>query len=169
MARAEGFRMEAKRLGMQVFGWLSLAIGYGLALLLIRGVFMGATRGFRADHSQAFWIVLGYLLFLGLAVYMFTLGRRALSIAKGSPRPTARFGWGRIVLGAILLYSSAVEHFHLIPSSARSIKRLEPTNETQAVAMKGTAIVIAIGCVALVLSGLWRGFRPHRNGESASN
>jgi len=157
--------MEVKRLGMRVFGWLSLVIGYGLALLLIRGVFVGTTRGFRADRSQAFWIVLGYLLFLGLAVYLFTLGRRGLSIAKGRPRPTARFGWGRIVVGTILLYSYAVDHFHLIP--VRGVRHLEPTNETQAVTMTVTAIVIALGCLVLVLSGLWKGFRPQR--ASASN
>jgi hypothetical protein len=95
--------MDAKHGGMRVLGWLALIIGYGLALLLIRGVFIGITRGFRADRSQVLWIVIGYLLFLVLAAYLFTVGRRALSLAKGSPQTRMRFGWGRIVLGAILL------------------------------------------------------------------
>ncbi len=86
--------MAAKRLGIRVLGWLSLVVGYGLALLLIRGVYIGITRGFGAGRSQAFWIVLGYLLFVGLALYLFTLGRRALLIAKGSQRARTRFGWG---------------------------------------------------------------------------
>jgi hypothetical protein len=139
-------------------GWVSVIAGYGLALLFIRGIFIGITRGFGATRSQAFWIVLGYLLFLALAVYLFTVGRRALSIAKGSPKPRVRFGWGRMLAGAIFLYGSAVDNFHLIP--ARGLKHLEAANETQAVAMKGTAIVIALGCIGLILSGLWRGFRP---------
>jgi hypothetical protein len=50
-----------------------------------------------------------------------------------------------------------MDKFHLIP--ARGLKPLEAANETQAVAMKATAIVIALGCVALILSGLWRGLK----------
>ena len=152
--------MDGKHSGMRALGWLALIVGYGLALLLIRGVFIGITRGFGADHSQALWIVLGYLLFLALAVYLFTQGRRALSVARGSPQPTPRFGWGRIVLGAIFLYSSAIDHFHLIP--ARGIKHLQPANETQAVAMNATSILLALGCFVLILSGIWRGFRYRR-------
>jgi hypothetical protein len=153
--------MDAKRIGIRSLGWLSIIVGYGLGLLLIRGVYIGTTRGFRASPSQAFWVVLGYLLFLGLAVYLFSLGRRGLSIAKGNPRPRTLFGWGRIVLGAILLYSSVVSHFHLIPGRD-VIKPLEPTNETQAVTMKVTAIFIPLGCLILILSGIWKGFRAHR-------
>ena len=158
--------MDAKHGGIRVLGWLALIIGYGLALVLIRGVFLGITRGFRADRSQVLWNVIGYLLFLALAAYPLTVGRRALSLAKGSPQTRMRFGWSRIVLGAILLYSFAVDHFHLIPVH-RTVRHLEPTNETQAVAMKLTAIALAMGCVVLILSGVWRGFRPDRNaGES---
>ena len=151
--------MDAKHRGIQILGWLSITVGFGLALALIRGIFIGITRGFGAGRSQAFWILLGYLVFLALALYLFDVGRRAISIAKGCPRPKARFGWGRILLGSIFLYSSVVDHFHLIP--ARGFKHLEPTNETQAVVMKVTAIVISLGCVLLILSGMWRGFRRH--------
>ena len=158
--------MKAKRLGLQTLAWLSLIAGYGLALLLIRGIYIGTTRGFGANRSQSLWVVLGYVLFLSLAVYLFTLGRRTLSAAKGSPQPGARFGWGRIIVGAILLYSSAVDHFHLIPVHQR-IKPLEPSNQTQAVAMNATAMIIAVFCIALVLSGVWRGIRPRRTGASA--
>jgi hypothetical protein len=156
--------MDARRRGIQILGWLSVIAGYGLALLLIRGIFIGITRGFGASRFQGVWILLSYLLFLALAVYLFTVGRRALSIAKGSPQRGARFGWGRILLGAISLYSSAVDHFHLVP--VRGVKHLEPTNETQAVAMKVTAIVIAIGCFVLIFSGIWRGFRSQRTTAS---
>jgi hypothetical protein len=149
--------MYAKRRGIQILGWLSLILGCVLTLLLIRGIFIGITRGFGAARSQAFWIFVGYLLFFAFAVYLFTIGLRALSNAKGSPRPRARFGWGRILLGAIFLYASGVDHFSLIP--ARGLNHLEPTNETQAVAMKVTAILIALGCILLIFSGIWRGFR----------
>ena len=156
--------MDARHRGIQILGWLSIIAGYGFALLLIRGIFLGITRGFGAVPSQAFGIVIAYLLFFALAVYLFMVGRRALSTAKGSPRPRSRFGWGRMLLGAVFLYSSAVDHFHLIP--VRGIEHLEPTNGTQAVAMKVTAVVFALGCILLILSGVWRGFRPHRTGAS---
>lgn len=149
--------MKTRRLGTYAFGWLSLLGGYALGLLLIRGIFLGVTQGFRADRSQALWIILAYLVFLVLGVHLFALGRRTLAMAKGSPYPPARFGWGRIVLGTVVLYSSAVDHFHLMPEGP--IRRVAPANETEAAAMGVTAIVIATVCVALILSGLWRGLR----------
>jgi len=152
--------MDARHRGIQILGWLSVTAGYGLALLLIRGIFIGITRGFGASRFQALWILLGYLIFFALAVYLFTVGRRSASIAKASPRPRARFGWGRILLGTIFLYGSAVNYFHIIP--ARGLRHFDPTNETQAVTMKVAAIVIASGCILLIFSGMWRGFRPRR-------
>jgi hypothetical protein len=141
--------MDAKRYAIQFCGWLSLTVGYGLALLLIRGVFIGTTRGFGAARSQAIWIVVAYLLYLAVAVYFFTLGRRALSIAKGTPRASMRFGWGRIVLGTALLYSFVIVHFHLIPVHGPTNKRTD-------------VIIFASVCCMVILSGIWRGFRVHR-------
>jgi hypothetical protein len=157
MATLEG-SMTAKGGGIQLFGWLCLIAGYGLGLVLIRGIFLGVTRGFGADPSQVFWIVLGYLLFFSLALYVVIVGRRAVSLGRGKPKPKARFGWGRMLFGAILLYGSAVDRFHLIP--ARSVRHLEPANRTEAISMKITAILIACGCLSLIGSGIWRGFRP---------
>jgi len=164
---ARKMRMNAKRFAIQISGWLALIGGYGLGLVLIRGVYIGATRGFGASRSQARWIVLGYLLFLGLAAYLFALGRRALSVAKGNPKPKARFGWGRMALGMAWLWSIAVNDFHLIPVH-QHIKLMEPANEAQAIGMKATDILVALGCVALVLSGIWRGIRPDRANVNAS-
>ena len=97
------------------------------------------------------------MLFLALAVYLFEVGRHALAIA--------RFGWGRIIMGSIVLYSSAVDHCDLVP--ALGFKHLEPANETQALGMKFTAIIISLGCILLIFSGVWRGFRPHRTSPPA--
>jgi hypothetical protein len=152
--------MDARHRSIQILGWLSIIAGYGLALLLIRGIFIGITRGFGANRFQAFWVLLGYLIFFALAVYLFTVGRRLASIAKASPRPRARLGWGRILLGTIFLYGSAVNYFHIIP--ARGLRHFDPTNELRGVTMKVAAIVIASGCILLIFSGMWRGFRPRR-------
>jgi len=142
--------MGTKRYAIQLCGWLALIVGYGLALLLIRGVFIGITRGFGAARSQAIWIVVAYLLYLAVAVYFFTLGRRALSMAKGTPRASVRFGWGRIVLGTTLLYSYVVVVFHLIPVHGPATKRVD-------------VIIFALVCCIVILSGIWRGFRVHRS------
>ena len=63
--------MDGKHRCIQIFGWLSVIAGYGFALLLLRGIFIGITRGF-AGRPQVFWLVLGYLLFLAAATYLFT-------------------------------------------------------------------------------------------------
>jgi len=149
--------MDARHRGVQIFGWLSVIAGYGLALLLIRGIFIGTMRGF-AGRPQALWILVGYLLFLALAVYLFKVGRRAISIAKGSPRPRARFGWGRMLLGALLIFGAANNQFHFFPTK-HFVKPLEYGNQTQAAAGNATTIAICIGCVFLILSGIWKGFR----------
>jgi hypothetical protein len=150
--------MDARQRGTQIFGWLSVIAGYGLALLLIRGIFIGITRGF-SGLPHAFWVLSGYLLFLALAVYLFSVGRRAISISKGSPRPPSRFGWGRMLLGAVLIFSAATAQFHLLPTR---VKPPEYENQTQAAAGNVTTIAICIGCVFLILSGIWKGFRRQK-------
>jgi membrane protease YdiL (CAAX protease family) len=145
----------------QIVGWLSVIAGYGLTLLLIRGVFLGVTRGFGAARSQAPWILLGYLLFFALAIYLFSSGRRNVAIARGIPQTKPRFGWGWITVGAIFLYSYVTDHFHLTP--AGSFKQLEPANGTQAVAMNVTTIVLVICFVLCILSGIRSGFQRSQN------
>lgn len=146
--------MDARHRGIQIFGWLSVIAGYCLALLLIRGIFIGITQGF-AGHPNAFWVVLGYLLSFALAVYLFTVGRRAISIAKGSPRPRARIGWGRMLFGALLIFSAATAQFDLLPLR-HFVRRQEHQNHTDATARNVTAIAIYIGCGFLIVSGLRR-------------
>jgi hypothetical protein len=131
--------------------------GYGFALLLIRGIFIGITRGFRGS-PRVFWIVLAYLLFFAVSAYLFTVGRRAIATANGSPRPAAQFGWGRMLLGAVLIFGGAINHFHVFPIRHFG-KPLEYANRTQATAGNITIGVLYIGCVFLILWGIWKGFR----------
>src|ERR1700678_4229515 len=86
-----------------------------------------------------------------------SVGRRAISIAKGSPRPKARFGWGRMVLGAVLIFSAATAQFHPFPTR---VKSLEYENRTQTIAGHATIMAVCAGCVFLILSGIWKGFGP---------
>ncbi len=149
--------MNARHRSIQTLGWLAVVAGYGLALALIRGIFLGSTRGFGAVRSQVCWIIVGYLLSFALAVYLFVQGRHAVSIAKGCPRPKARFGWGRILLGAGLLFSIANVHFHLLPTRT-VVKPLEYSNPSEATAGSVTTIVLCIGCVLLIFFGIRKGF-----------
>lgn len=156
--------MDAKHRWIQILGWLSALAGYGLALLLIRGIYLGVTRGFGIEPFQAFWVALGYLIFFCLAVYLILVGRRAMSIAQGNAPIKARFGWGRIILGAIFLYGNTATRFHLLP-----VRHLESANVTEATSMKFTAFVIALGCLLLIVSGIWSGFKIRRIGTTPTN
>jgi hypothetical protein len=150
--------MDARHRSIQVLGWLAIVAGYGFALVLIRGIFLGTTRGFGAVGSQALWILLGYLLSFALAVYLFILGQHAVSIAKGCPRPKARFGWGRMLLGAGWLFGTANAQFGLLPTRTL-VKSVAYSNSTQVVAGKVTTIALSIGCVFLIFSGIRKDFR----------
>jgi hypothetical protein len=143
--------MDARHRGIQIFGWLAVIAGYGIALFVIRGVFIWVTRGLFA--GLAFWLLLGHLLFLAFAVYLFTVGRRAISIAKGDPRRRMRFGWGRMLLGTVLIFHAASTQFHLFPASV-----LEYQNQSQTAAQNVIDIAVCIGSLFLILSGIRKGF-----------
>ena len=140
--------------GIQIFGWLAVIAGYVIALFLIRGVFIWFTRGLFA--GRALWILLDHLLFLAFAVYLFTLGRRAISVGKGAPWRRMRFGWGRMLLGALLIFSAASNRFHLFPAG---VVQLEYQNQSQAADQNAFDIAVYIGPLFLILSGIWKGFR----------
>jgi hypothetical protein len=150
----KGLAMDVRHRGIQIFGWLAVIAGYCIALFLIRGVFIWVTRGLFT--GRAVWILLGHLLFLAFAVYLFTVGRRAISIAKGDPRRRMRFGWGRMLLGTSLIFSAASTQFHLFPVS---VVQLEYEDQTQAAAGNVTDIAICIGSLFLILSGVRKGSR----------
>jgi hypothetical protein len=149
--------MDARHRGIQIFGWLAIIAGYGLALLLIRGIFIATTRGFFGAPATR-WVFLGYLLFLAFAVYLFTVGRCAISSAEGNPRPRARFGWGRMLLGTVLIFSGAITRFHLFPAT-QVVRQMEYEDHTQAAARNLTTIVIWTGSLFLIRSGIRKGFR----------
>ena len=152
--------IQAKYRWSQILGWLSAIAGYGLALVLIRGIYLGLTRGFGTSPLQAVWVALGYLIFFGVALYLVVVGRHVLAKAQGNVPSNARFGWRRILIGTVVLYGNIGNRFHLLPvNSSAHLKPLEAPNATQAASMEVTWILIALGCVLLVFSGIWRGFR----------
>jgi hypothetical protein len=87
--------MDLRHRSIQILGCLAIALGCLLALILIGGLAIG--------HVANFWMLLVHLLFAAVAVYLIYLGVRGLAFAHGKPLPKARFGWGRILLGAVLI------------------------------------------------------------------
>jgi hypothetical protein len=140
----------SKHRGVQIVGWLAVVAGCGLGVLLIRVLIVG--------HIVNFWNFVGDMLLAALAAYLLYIGWRAVCFAKGQPRPKARFGWGRMLLGACLLFSAANTQFHLVPTRT-VVRPLEYSNPTQAAAGNFTTIAICIGCVFLILWGIWKGFQ----------
>ena len=59
--------MDVRQRGLQIFGWLAVMAGYGIALFLIRGVSIWIKRGLFA--GRGLWVLIGHLLFLAFAVY----------------------------------------------------------------------------------------------------
>jgi hypothetical protein len=62
-----------------------------------------------------------------------------------------------MLLGACLLFGAANTLFHLLPT--KTPKSLEYSNPTQAAAGNATSIALCIGCVFLIVWGIWKGFR----------
>jgi hypothetical protein len=137
--------------GFQILGWLAIIAGCGLAILLVRVLIVG--------HIVNFWNLVGDMLLAAVAAYLLSIGWRAICFAKGQPIAKARFGWGRMLFGACLLFSTANTQFHLVPIKT-IVRPLEYSNPAQAAAGNLTTIAICIGCAFLILWGIWKGFQP---------
>src|SRR6266704_1169717 len=133
-----------------VFSCLAAFVGCLVAIVTIRAL---ALR-----RITNVWMLVGELLLAALAAYLIYVGQRGMGYARGRPQRKTRFGWGRIIVGALLLFSSANAHFHLIRSTRAVIRPLAPSNAAHA-ALNVPAFAIAIGCIILIFSGFWSGFR----------
>ena len=138
--------MDMKHRGVQALGIASMICGGVFDLLVIR------ILAFR--HVQDVWGWTDLLFAAAFAAYLFWVGVRAMRWARGE-RPTtlARIKWGRILLGFLLGYNEIKNFLH--PAA----NLLQPSNETQAQAMKATEIGIAALGMYLVVSGLIPQFR----------
>lgn len=157
--------MIARRRAIQILGWISVIAGYVFALGLVRGIFIGFTRGF-GGHPNPYWVVIAYLLFFAMAAYLFAVGRRAIWLAKGLPRSSPRLGWGRILLGAFLIFAFATTQFHLLPST------VVRHHKDQARAGSTTRNVVAVTFYIiggyLIVSGISRPFRQQKPKAAAT-
>jgi len=82
-----------------VFSCLAALVGFLIAIGLIRAL---ALR-----RITNVWVLVDELLLAALAAYLIYVAQRGMGYARGRPQHETRFGWGRIIVGALLLFSSA--------------------------------------------------------------
>jgi hypothetical protein len=91
---------------------------------------------------------------IGLAAYLISLGMRGIRWASGHESGRdGRIKWGRVYLGALLIFIEIKNHLHPAPNL------LKPSNEGEAAGMILTAIVLATVGAWLVVSGVMSRFR----------
>jgi hypothetical protein len=132
----------------QCLGAVAIICGCILATLLLRILIFG--------RVGTLWNAIGDILIAALAVYLVYVGLRAVRYGDSSRRPFPRFRWGRILLGAWIIYVNAKNHFQPSPNL------LQPSNETQATAMTVTMLALSISGLALILWGFFP-TRPRQN------
>ncbi len=141
--------MDAKHRILQVAGILAIVIGALFSLNVLVRLALG--------HFENGWDFVSDLLGVAVGAYIIRVGLRAIQYSRGQPKLSG-FGWGRILLGTLVLYSSAVEYFHLF-AVHQFIKPLEASNPAQAEGMKIGQIVVMLICIWLIVSGIRAGFR----------
>lgn len=99
--------METKHRRKQMLGALAILIGAVVALNLVRVLAIRALSG----HTITAWLFVYYLLVAGIAAYLLRLGWRTIQLRSS----TARFGWGRLVFGAWMVFDSVNEYLHFMP------------------------------------------------------
>jgi hypothetical protein len=146
--------MNAKQVGLLVLGVVEVLVAGWIGLLIITSTI--------AERPRNGWMVTSELFVLALGGYLLHVGIRAISAAVGRPRPKMRFGWGRVVIGSFVIYSSVLDYFG-VSSTGGVLKRMQPENQTQAQAMHVTQIAGLIFCAGLVFSGIWQGLRKRQD------
>ena len=147
--------MGAKHRIVQLLGIAALLSGCLLGLLAFRRLLLWRT----ADS----WAAIELIFVCGFVGYLISLGIRAIRWAKGQGTDrNEKVKWGRVYLGALLIFVQIENHFHAAPNL------LKPANETQAVAMNATAIGLAFLGAWLVVSGIMSRFKRNlKRGESS--
>jgi len=149
--------MDAKHRIVQLLGIAGVLSGCLLAILGLTRLFLG--------HIAVgdVWAATGLVFVFAFLAYLISLGIRGLRWAKGEE--TVRNGqikWGRVYLGALLIFINVENHFHPAPNL------LKPSNETQALAMNATAVALALLGAWLVVSGIRSRLKRRVDGGESS-
>ena len=82
-------------------------------------------------------------------MYLFYSGLRMVSPKTVSP---SRFGWGKMIIGALILYLQVGLDYHLVPEGPLPIRK--PSNATEA----ASVLVIDLIGVYIIFRGIWEGY-----------
>ena len=147
--------MDTKHRSVQLLGIAGLSSGCLLGLLMLRRLFFWRT----AD----LWAAIDFIFVCGFVAYLISLGIRAIRWAKdhGTSR-NRQIKWGRVYLGALLIFIEIKNHFHPAPNL------LKPSNQGEAAGMIVAAIALALLGAWLVVSGITSRFKPQiHDGEGS--
>jgi hypothetical protein len=135
-----------------VFGFLFGAIGILQAFRIV--------YDFVLNSPLDIWLVAGQIWIFGLAIYLIFVGLRKPSRANIAQQTTmSRIGWGRVLIGTFVAYATLMGHFRPSPNRYQ----LEPSNETQAEAMKAMEVFLTVSVpiagIILAAVGVRKGFK----------
>jgi hypothetical protein len=132
--------MTARYRFFQLLGLVSVIGGCVLGIALIRMMLISQLDGF--------WGALKDLMVGAMAAYFIYIGLRAFRFGDSQEKPVPRFRWGRMLVGALLIFTNANNHFHPAPNL------LKASNQTQDMAMNVTALAMSIAGLYLIVWGM---------------
>ena len=150
-----GFKHRAK----QVLGAVMVLASVGLSLLILRRLGFGQNAGIWRAGLLPMLYTLGFLVLNAcFAVYLFCSGLRMVSPNMVGP---TRFGWGKVIVGALILYIQVGFIYHLVPEGPLPIRK--PSTPAEA-----TSVVLCdLIAVYLIVRGIWEGYS--RRGPQPDN
>jgi hypothetical protein len=147
--------VDAKHRIVQLLGIAGLVSGSLFGLLVLRGLIL--------RHVADAWGAMDLIFAFAFSAYLLSVGIRAMRWARGQGTVgSMKVKWGRVLLGSLLILIEAKNHFH--PAT----NLLRPSNETEAAAMKATAIIFAFLGAWLVVSGVTARFKGRVRDEEGS-
>ena len=140
--------MSTKQKILQLLGITGLLSGFLFGLLLLRRLLLWGV----ADAWEAIELILG----CGLIAYVILLSIRGIRSAKDQATDrNKKVRWGRVYLGAVLIFIQVENRFHPAPNL------LKPSSKTEATTMNALAIAVAFLGGWLVLSGILPRFKQN--------
>jgi hypothetical protein len=113
---------------------------------------MGGVRAvFYTLRTQCFdpWFIADTMLRVAAAVFFIWVGARSIRRA-GEEVPGTRIGWGRLLLGVVLIYVQIRDHFVPAPNA------LHPDNAGEAVGMQIMRAIFLIIGVVLIFAAFFK-------------
>jgi len=111
--------------------------------------------------ARTAWNLSFLFLITAFSVYLVCTGLRMLNPALVR---SFNFGWGKIIFGSLMLLSSVGSHYE--GERAGPLPILKPSNETQALTMKATGIVLDFFFAYLIFRGIREGLSRRENIKS---